>query len=111
MEINREAEANVNRDQIVKNIQVLVAEILMALQENRSFIVSASVNGRQYPIRVAATFGTNEDLKITAEDFKKNNEDIMAAISKIVGDNKQKKIVGATSEKTPEGGIIIKFNQ
>lgn len=110
MQINREVDGNTSRDQIVKNIQVLVAEVLMALQENRGFIVSASINGRQFPIRVAATFGTNEDLKVVAEDFKKNNDDIITAIIQILGASKDKKVVSATTEKTPEGGVIIKFN-
>jgi len=101
----------VSKDEIIRNLQVLVQEVMSCLREERGFIFSAIINGRQAGIKVAGTYGSNEDLKILNVDFKKNNDDIHKSIAAII-EVKPPVKTGKTANiiKKDDGSVTINFN-
>lgn len=109
MEINKENE--ITKGQIIANLQTMINEVMQALQTGSSFIFSACIDGHQFPISVAGTYGNDEDLARTLETFKKNNNDIYSSVEEALNPKPKVKGIEAEITKKDDGGVIINFSK
>lgn len=99
-----------NEINILNTLQQLMNQVILAMKQGRSFILSGVVDGDDpSPMNFAATFGKPEDIFKIRDLFILNAGEISKKIDEVFEEVKKEK--GAEVIKKEDGGIIINFNK